>query len=647
MSVAVCGIAGTLDLSSGLPSGERLVGGMTDLLAHRGPDGAGMLVDPPVVLGHRRLAIIDLSPAGHQPMASEDGSLWITYNGEIYNYLELAEELKAHGHRFRSASDTEVLLRAYAEWGTRAFERLNGMFAFAIWDRRRRQLVCVRDRFGVKPFYYTVAGGRLLFASEIKALFLDPAVPRRPNDARVLDFLVHGLADHTPETMFEGIRQLEPGSFLVATPERGVGTPERWYQPSPAELNGTSPVEAVRERLIDSVSIRLRSDVPVGTCLSGGIDSSSVVAITSLVRHRVGAEPPDSFTARCRDPRLDEGGYVQRVLEATGARNHQVTPDEQEVVARLDFMLWHMDEPFHGPSVYGHWKVMELARRAGVTVLLDGQGGDEVFAGYHYMYPSFLYSLALGGHAVRTVRELRWRSRLHQRSARASVEEMVKLTLPSRLRGRARPPWVAAAAEVARPPFAGRPLLEQQLHGLTAAPLPAYLHHEDRNSMTFALEARVPFLDYRVVETGLALGADNLLRKGHTKWALREAMRDLVPREIVDRPDKQGFTVDHREWLRGALGRAINGALMSESAASRPYFDADGLARTLASPDAAADGANASALWRAFAVERWLELFFDDSATKAPPGPSSTPKTSIRAADNVVRLGEPRVAASA
>src|SRR4051794_11408291 len=295
----MCGIAGALDVRGGRrESLERLVARMTELTAHRGPDGAGLLVDGPAVLGHRRLAILDLSDAGRQPMATPDGAYWITFNGEIYNYLELADELRARGCRFRSTCDTEVLLHAYAEWGEASLERLNGMFAFAIWDRRRRRLFCARDRFGVKPFYYTFADGAFRFASEIKALLVDPAVPRRVNEPRVFDFLVHGLADHTGETMFEGVQQLEPGRSMVVDADTGAARTRRWYTPSPAEL-GPDPIDAVRERMLDSVALRLRSDVPVGTCLSGGLDSSSVVAIAALLRSRAGADVPDSLTAPC------------------------------------------------------------------------------------------------------------------------------------------------------------------------------------------------------------------------------------------------------------------------------------------------------------------------------------------------------------
>ena len=230
-SLSMCGIAGTLDLHPGLEAAEELTARMTDTLRHRGPDDAGMLEDGPVTLGHRRLSIIDLSPAGHQPMPNHDGTAWLTFNGEIYNYIELRDELRELGRKCVTASDTEVLLAAYDEWGVEMLDRLNGMFAFAIWDNASSTLLLVRDRFGVKPLYYTSAGGRFRFASEIKGLLIDDAVPRTPNDARVLEFLAYGLADHTEETMFEGIRQLGPASYMRVSPTDGVGQPVRWYLP--------------------------------------------------------------------------------------------------------------------------------------------------------------------------------------------------------------------------------------------------------------------------------------------------------------------------------------------------------------------------------------------------------------------------------
>jgi asparagine synthase (glutamine-hydrolysing) len=630
----VCGIAGTLDLRPGLGSAEELAAGMTDALAHRGPDDAGLFVEPPVVLGNRRLSILDLSVAGHQPMESEDGRLWLTYNGEIYNYKELAQELRACGHRFRSLGDTEVLLHAYLEWGPDCLSRLNGMFALALWDRHLRELFCARDRLGVKPFYYTVAGGRFRFASEIKALLLDPEVQRRPNDARVLDFLVRGLSDHTEETMFEGIHQLPPGARMSVSPAGGVGPPIRWYRLEPADLDTRPASEVVREQLTDAVALRLRSDVPVGTLLSGGLDSSSVTVLASRLRRAEGGDPPETFTSRCRDPRIDEGRYVKSVLELTGSANHEILPDERGLLEELDLLIWYMDEPFHTATTYAHWKLMELAHDHDITVILDGSGGDEAFLGYHsLLYPSIYFTLFRQGRPYEAIRELSARRRRDGISLYGSALEALRLALPQRARAFRRPSWINPDLPMPRRPLPQRTLHGHQLFGLNVSPLPMHNRVDDRSSMSFSLEMRNPFLDYRIIESGLALDSHELLQRGLSKWVLREAMRDLLPPTIVDRPDKQGFASDESDWVRrGKLGSEMADVFRSRTLSERPYFRPDALLEVLAAHRAGDDFP--FTLWRVFAVERWLRLFVDPVVLH----PIVTPPPQVRARDRVSRL---------
>ena len=638
---AVCGIAGTLDLEPLPVSGESLVAEMTDALRHRGPDDAGLLVDPPVVLGNRRLSILDLSPAGHQPMGTEDGRLWLTYNGEIYNYREVASELRSRGHRFRSSGDTEVLLRAYDEWGHECLARLNGMFAFAVWDRSSQELFCARDRFGVKPFYYAVAGGRFRFASEIKALLLDPEVSRRANDARVLDFLARAISDHTEETMFEGIYQLPPGSYMRVSSARGLMT-SVWYRLRPAESDRRRASDAVREILTDAVSLRLRSDVPVGTLLSGGLDSSSVTALASFLRRKDGAAPPDSFTARSRNARIDESRYSQIVAEMTGSRNQEIWPDEGNLLEDLDHLLWYMDEPFHTASTYAHWQLMKTTRDAGITVVLDGSGGDEAFLGYHFLlYPSVYFALLGGGRSLPAIRELTWRRRRNDVSWRQSASEILRFVLPHRLRVARRPPWIDAGVPIPARPLPRRTLQDHQRFALTVSPLPMHNREDDRSSMSFSLEMRNPFLDYRIVEYGLALEPDDLLYRGLSKWVLREAVRGVLPAQVVDRSDKQGFTTDEADWLRrGHLGSEVEAVFRSDSFSRRPYFDRGALLAMLADHRRGRDFT--FSLWRAFVVERWLRLFVDPGVLQPPSG---TPLT-VRAQDRVTRLEEDSTAAS-
>ncbi len=630
----MCGIAGSFDLIGGREPETELVSQMTDALAHRGPDDAGMLVAPPVVLGHRRLSILDLSSGGHQPMSSPDGRYWITFNGEIYNFKELAAELEELGDEFQTTCDTEVLIAAYARWGSDALPRLNGMFAFAIWDREQQQLFCARDRFGVKPFYYTLVDGRFRFASEIKALFTDSRVPRRANDPRVVDFLAFGFTDHTPETLFDGIFQLPAGSQMTIVPGQTGFEPRRWYAVESFGTELSDPVGTLYERLVDAVALRLRSDVPLGTTVSGGLDSSAVTAIATMLRHKEGLEAAHTFSSRCEDPRIDEWPYIEPVLERTGALNTDFYPKEDDLLSNLDHVLWHMDEPFHSAAVYGHWKLSALARTSGVTVLLDGQGGDEALAGYeHLFYPGFFYTSITRGRFRRALSEARFRASVQGMPLLHSAKEALKVFLPARMRTRKPPSWLRSPSH---PPLPSRNLVAHHLYGLLTQPLPMYNHQLDRNTMAVALEARNPFLDYRVVECGLALRPEDHLHHGYLKWTLRRAMGSLLPAEVLDRKRKQGFATDESAWMRGRLGELMDEAFSSSRIATRPYFDQAELRAQL---DAHRAGANhAPELWRAFVVERWLNLFIDPPELRAPERSAYSPRTTRYAADQVTRV---------
>ena len=632
----MCGIAGTLDLggSASHAPDEALVAAMLELIAHRGPDDAGVLVDDPCVLGHRRLSIIDLSPAGHQPMASADERLWITYNGEVYNYLELRASLEDLGHTFRTETDTEVLLQAYEEWGERALDRLNGMFAFAIWDRQHRSLFCARDRFGVKPFYYAVANGRFLFASEIKALFADPALSRAPNDPRVLDYLAWGATDHTSETMFAGVLQLPAGSYMRVD-ARGVGESLRWYTPKPRSV--PDAVTDVRQLLESAVDLRLRSDVPVGVFLSGGMDSSSVLALAAAIERRRGGGVPESFSSRSSVPEVDEYRYTEALLETTGSQNSDLFPSGDELPDEVDSVIWHLDEPFHNPTVYAHRKLLELARSHGIVVLLDGSGGDEALSGYHHVhYPAMLLSLLRAGRLVRFVREVRARCAILGVSYRRTAKDLLKLVVPDRVRPPRRPEWIANPAEVSDRPRPGSSLQEHQLFALEQIPLPLFNRIGDRNSMSLSIEARNPFLDFRLVEVGRALDVSDLLHGGMTKWVLREAVRDLLPSEIVDRATKQGFSSDERLWMHGALGDDLEAVFSSDTFAARPYFRAEEVVNLLREHRTGVD--HSAELWRAYSLERWLRIFVDPETLAAPSRAKGAPVPVALSPSAITRL---------
>jgi asparagine synthase (glutamine-hydrolysing) len=642
----MCGIAGTFELEPGAVPDEALVERMTDALAHRGPDDAGLLIDAPVALGNRRLAILDLSPAGHQPMATTDGRLWVTYNGEIYNYLELADELRGRGRQFRTGTDTEVLLQAYEEWGDEAFARLNGDFAFAIWDREAARLLCVRDRLGVKPLYYTTVGGRFRFASEIKSLLLDPAVPRAPNEERLADFLARGLIDHTGETLFDGIEQLLPGTSLAVT-SNGVERPQRWYVAQPAARSGASVADSVRELFSDAVRLRLRSDVPVGTALSGGMDSSSVMTVAAMLNREAGAEPPTSFSARSNNPNVDEGRYIAEVVAATGGRNVDVWLTDDDVVSSIDELLWFMDEPFHSPTVYGHWRVLGRARAEGMIVMLEGQAGDEVFCGYDDLLPAFVYSFLRSGRLRSALETVRARAAISRLPRRRALMDVAKHLAPASLRARRLPTWLGERVSHSAAVVPRRDVRSYQRHLLGVTPLPAFLHHDDRNSMSVGVESRSPFFDHRLAETALALRPHELYRDGVLKWPLRAAMRGIVPDAIVDRRDKQGFSVDQNEWITGRLGDEIDGTFGDAATASRGYVRVPELRALLA--DVRAGGRGIDEVWRAFITERWLRIFIDPDALDVPTA-ARLSGSWVRAGERVTRLEQqsvPAVPASA
>ncbi|MBA7478957.1 Asparagine synthetase [glutamine-hydrolyzing] 3 [subsurface metagenome] len=599
----MCGIAGQFALN-GDAADAALVGAMADRLLHRGPDGEGNFFSGPVGLAHRRLAIIDLSDEGRQPMANEDGSLWLVFNGEIYNYPELREELLAAGHRFASATDTEVILHAYEEWGRDCLHRFNGMWAFALWDERRRELFCARDRLGVKPFYYTTAGGSFLFASEIKALLAHPAAGGRPNDRMLMTFLAWGVADHTGETMYDGIFQLPPAHSVVVS-EGSVGEPRRYWD---VAMNGArrgaddgAAARRVRDLLTDAVRLRLRSDVPVGTCLSGGIDSSTVTALINVLLR---AESPESvgdrqktFSVCFDDPRFDESGHIDTVVAATGVASRRTTPDTESLWEDIERLLYMQDEPFASLSIYAQYCVMRLAQSE-VKVVLDGQGADEQLGGYIAYQAPYIRGLLRHGDVLAALREGIGSARLHgsffswgfrQFRVRSERRELLRGPVPEVLR------------------YAGS-LDEVLKREVVASNLPLLLHWEDRNSMAFSIEARVPFLDYRLVEYLSSLPLDQKIRGGVTKYVLRWAIRGLVPDAIRCRMDKMGFVTPEEAWMKDKLAPDILALFSSPEFAGRPYWDAE---RVLRNYREFLDGKSpySAEIWRIACAELWLRQF--------------------------------------
>ncbi|MEZ4731864.1 MAG: asparagine synthase (glutamine-hydrolyzing) [Caldilineaceae bacterium] len=682
----MCGICGIYDSHSTLAP----IGRMNSVQRHRGPDDEGYLfihtqrnawqlaggAETPaavglaplsqvatdhydLVLASRRLAILDLSPAGHMPMSDGDAQLWITYNGEIYNYRELRQELRERGHHFRSDSDTEVILAAYAEWGADCLPHLNGMFAFALWDARRRRLFCARDRFGIKPFYYHWNGELFLFASELKSLLQHPLAPCTPDDNSLFDYLALGVSDHTERTFFAEICALQPGHFL--TLEVGTQTlyTAAWWQ---VEINPSTatPTAAEQRRvyqdfaalLEDAVRIHLRSDVAVGTALSGGLDSSTIVLLANrllleeaVIPRALVGEHQKTFTARNREAALDEYAYSRLVIDRTGAQEHLIYPQAEALWQELETFVWHLDEPVNSTSQYAQWNVMRLARRNQVTVLLDGQGGDEIFAGYYAYFPPYLAQLYQQCGWLTTAQAALAVARVGGAPVRTMLLDDASHRLPRHLRrviNKLRRPHVV-------PGGGGTSLQEWQLQpafiqrnwerrwqprtvdanglvgmlyeDLTATNLPKLLRYEDRISMAFSLETRLPYLDYRLVEMVFALPLSYRIQNGWNKWILRRSMQQLLPQEICWRRTKLGYPTPETAWLQqGApVIRQILQRQPEEQLA--PYLQPGVMKQICSRPDAAL--AAAPGVWRLVNLALWFELFFNRSRSAwTPPSPA-------------------------
>jgi asparagine synthase (glutamine-hydrolysing) len=605
----MCGIAGQYCLDDKEPDKEILTA-MSARIAHRGPDGQGMYVSGRIGLAHRRLAIIDLSDDAHQPMANEDGSLWLVYNGEIYNFVELRAELAAKGHTFRSKSDSEVILHAYEEWGTDCLSHFNGMWAFALWDETKQQLFCARDRFGIKPFYYTEAGGSFLFASEIKALLAHPEAGKKPDDETLLAYLAWGVLDHTGKTMFDGILQLPPAHAMVMTPA-GKPAPYRYWDVAvnPSVRSDTpDPASAARflSLLRDATRIHLRSDVAVGTCLSGGIDSSTLAAlINELIRREapssVGARQK-TFSAYFDDKRFDERRYIDEVVAATGVDEHRVQPAAGKVWDDLRPLIAIQDEPFGSLSIYAQYCVMRLAAEQ-VKVVLDGQGADELLAGYLAYEWSYIWELTRSFHWYRALCEKIGAIRHHHGFIRDSVRQLfVRAGRRKLLRG-----------EIPKIDRYGGSLDQVLYRELTATNLPALLHYEDRNAMAFSIESRVPYLDLRLVEYIASLPLDQKIRGGVTKHVLRRAIKGLVPEPVRCRTDKMGFVTPEEVWMKEELRPFVLEVFTSEPFHARPYWDANAVTKNYL---AFLEGRSAYSpeIFRIFCAELWLQIFFSQGA---------------------------------
>ena len=626
----MCGIAGRYNFQSGAPVSAPVVQAMCDRLRHRGPDGDGVWTAGPVGLGHRRLAIIDLSPLGAQPMHSADGRFTITFNGEIYDFDDVRHTLEGHGCRFRSRSDTEVILEAYRTWGVDCLRHLNGMFAFAIWDHEARRLFAARDRAGKKPFYYRIDEDGVSFASEPKAFLADPAFTAEADPAALFQYLSFQYVP-TPLSAFRGVSRLPPAHSLTID-ATGVRLDRYWqleYEPKPT-LSEADAVEAVLAALREATRVRLVSDVPLGAFLSGGIDSSVIVALMA----DLASGPVRTFSIGFDEAAWNELPYARQVAERFGTDHHElvVRPDAMAILPKL---VWHYNEPYADSSAIPTMYLAEMTRQS-VTVALNGDAGDENFAGYDRYLASRLAGrvdvlpltlrrsvaavarrIPAGGSRTTQSRLVRFLEAAADSRERRYARWMFHFDEP-RKRQLCRPEFIASAghadaAGLLEATFA-RVRTSDDVDTLLAVDMATYLPDDllvkvDIATMAYGLEARSPFLDPRVMACAARLPSSLKLHGRQKKYVLKQVARRLLPASVIDRP-KMGFGVPLERWFRGELRDLTHDVLLGSRLEARGYFDRRYIARIISEHEAGVRTWHYQ-LWNLLIFELWHRTFID------------------------------------
>jgi asparagine synthase (glutamine-hydrolysing) len=644
--------------ADGLHADDRArVVAMRDIASHRGPDDAGLFVDERAALGHRRLSIVDIA-SGHQPLGNEDDTVQIVFNGEIYNHMAVRTQLEAGGHRYRTRCDTETIVHAYEQWGDACVEHLRGMFAFAIWDSPRRRLLLARDRLGIKPLYWAVVNGRLLFGSEIKSILASGLMRAEANEHALPELLGTRYLSGA-ETLFNGIHRLMPGHTLIF--EDGQVTERRYWDVPVGQRNDAVTrmserqiVDRFRELLEESVRVRLMADVPLGMFLSGGLDSSAIAAIMARMIDR----PLQTFSVAFKQRAFSELDYARQVATAINADSHEVVIDDQDFFGALPRLIWHEDEPIAHPSSVPLYFVSALARQH-VTVVLTGEGSDELLAGYG-KYPRAIANWRAAGAygAVPAV-------------IRAWVADAVVPRLPAKLGRYARRSFLAMdrtpeamffdnfaaiglrrqasllsadVAAIATPeqaygasrayfdaPNGSSTLLDRLLYTDLKTYLVELLMKQDQMSMAASIESRVPFLDHELVEFAARLPPRMKLRGFTTKWILREAVKDILPAEILTRP-KMGFPVPFGMWMKAEWQDVARDVLLDPRARQRGITDPVAVER-LISAHASGQAEGADALWSLLNLELWYRTHIDGDGVQTLPGRTllDSPAASLRA----------------
>ncbi|MBS1636793.1 MAG: asparagine synthase (glutamine-hydrolyzing) [Bacteroidetes bacterium] len=641
----MCGIAGIIHSVGVDPSTLQ---GMSRVMKHRGPDDEGFSMhsadadlflkgddtipelqtipaasqvsrQTAYTLGllHRRLSILDLSAQGHQPMTYNHGLYTLVFNGEIYNYRELRNELKSAGYTFHTESDTEVIMAAYQRWGHDCVQYFVGMWAFALYDKQKQQLFLSRDRFGIKPLYYATGAGFLAFASEIKALLTLDAVKPEADMNAVLEYLSFGATSDPSANLFHHVKCLPPGHSMVADSHSGTYRQKMYYNLEEAvaacKLPADPEVQQTFNALLDrSVDLHLRADVPVGSTLSGGLDSSTLVA---LAAHKMKGATFKTFTAAYREKNIDESHYARLVTDSLpNVEAHLAFPDIEGYWNDLGKMIWHQDLPVNSTSMFAQWEVMKTAHQQHVKVLLDGQGADEMLGGYYNFAGIHLIELAKSG---------KWKTFAHERNrlrenftphvntimGRAGfyfLPEFAQRRIRSRKRigmGAIGPAYAQDMQHIKVPERGGRSFREQSLLSIQFG-MQDLLRYEDRNSMAFSIESRVPFLDHRLVEFSIALRNNWKIRDGWTKYILRKSAEPLLNKEVVWRKDKMGFLTPQKSWKENSGGQL---ARFMQDLEIPDFLDKDYIQRLCSAN--MSESAHLSEFWKIISFLKWASVF--------------------------------------
>jgi asparagine synthase (glutamine-hydrolysing) len=602
----MCGISGIINKNTDSVSHYEIEA-VNNLIIHRGPDSGAFYFGNNFALGNRRLKIIDLSDNANQPMTYLN-KYTITYNGEIYNYIEIRDVLQKIGYSFSTSSDTEVILAAYDHYGYDCVTKFNGMWAFALFDQEKKLIFCSRDRFGVKPFYYSDIQNKFIFGSEIKQL-LRYQSQVKVNQQVLIDYLVAGYEDHTNETFYSNIHKLEQAHNLIYDLQKNTFSINKYYDiqidETISDLNEEDSISLYRNALYDSIKLRLRSDVKVGTCLSGGLDSSSVATIASSLYRQNSPNRFTSITAKSTEIEFDESSYAQIVSNNSDLDWNVITPSKNDFLQNIDKIITAQEEPFGSPSVLMQYEVFEKAKELGCTVMLDGQGGDETLLGYGRYYPAYLLSKNISGRVSNFFNS----SKNSGLSKKDLFFYLFYFTVPSIRFARLRNKFSFVNNDyfellnydnIKESSKSYKSIINLQKLELMRLQLPHLLKYEDRNSMHHSIESRLPFIDYRLVELALSIDNRFKIKDGWTKYILRKSVEGMVPVDIAWRKNKIGFNAPEKTWMR-LIDEQVKKSITKSEILNRITKNDDLIKK--------AEQLDLRTRWRLFNIAKWEEIF--------------------------------------